>query len=158
MPKKRKGHALKDITNELEHKKPKPNEALQLLLQLHPDLNSQKIYFFPCMNVHEEGILLYDQKDNFYYVNDILIERLNCVYSSLLYYRTYRAGETVIRKIRAWRQLLNASGSEDTAADLETLDLFTETDLNLQPELDSDSDIKIFWKCFEDAMSPNIKR
>ncbi|CAJ0923423.1 20890_t:CDS:2 [Entrophospora sp. SA101] len=73
MPKKRKGHALKDITNELEHKKPKPNEALQLLLQLHPDLNSQKIYFFPCMNVHEEGILLYDQKDNFYYVNDILI-------------------------------------------------------------------------------------
>ncbi|CAH1765923.1 9587_t:CDS:1, partial [Entrophospora sp. SA101] len=47
---------------------------------------------------------------------------------------------------------------EDTAADLETLDLFTETDLNLQPELDSDSDIKIFWKCFEDAMSPNIKR
>ncbi|CAJ0631759.1 15851_t:CDS:2 [Entrophospora sp. SA101] len=72
MPKKRKGHALKDITNELEHKKPKPNEALQLLLQLHPDLNSQKIYFFPCMNVHEEGILLYDQKDNFYYVNDIL--------------------------------------------------------------------------------------
>nr|CAG8685193.1 12418_t:CDS:2 [Entrophospora candida] len=72
MPKKRKRHALKDITNELEHKKPKPNEALQLLLQLHPDLNSQKIYFFPCMNVHEEGILLYDQKDNLYYVHDIL--------------------------------------------------------------------------------------
>ncbi|CAJ0885335.1 17043_t:CDS:2, partial [Entrophospora sp. SA101] len=65
--------------------------------------------------------------------------------------------ETVIRKIRAWRQLLNASGSEDTAADLETLDLFTETDLNLQPELDSDLDVKIFWKCFEDAMSSNIK-
>nr|CAG8691144.1 12512_t:CDS:2 [Entrophospora candida] len=72
MPKKRKGHALKDITNELEHKKPKPNEALRLLLQLCPDLNSQKIYFFPCTNVHEEGILLYDQKDNLYYVHDIL--------------------------------------------------------------------------------------
>ena len=63
---------MKDITNELEHKKPKPNEALQLLLQLRPDLNSQKIYFFPCTNVHEEGILLYDQKDNLYYVHDIL--------------------------------------------------------------------------------------
>src|SRR5215213_8711714 len=41
-------------------------------VQLRPDLNSQKIYFFPCMNVHEEGILLYDQKDNLYYVHDIL--------------------------------------------------------------------------------------
>ena len=28
--------------------------------------------FFPCTNVHEEGILLYDQKDNLYYVHDIL--------------------------------------------------------------------------------------
>nr|CAG8529410.1 6323_t:CDS:2 [Entrophospora candida] len=62
----------------------------------------------------------------------------------------YLGGETVPKEYFT---------TEDTAADLETLDLFfTETDLNLQPELDSDSDIKIFWKCFEDAMSPNIKR
>jgi len=58
-----KNHVLSDISNELgrQKPKPKPNEALQLLLKLHS----------PCTNVHEEGIFLYDQKDNLYYVYDI---------------------------------------------------------------------------------------
>ncbi|CAJ0906518.1 2139_t:CDS:2, partial [Entrophospora sp. SA101] len=101
-----------------------------------------------------------------------LFEFYNLLYKFKIIEKNSEKDGTVIRKIRAWRQLLNASGckqikiyknneywtkAEDTAADLETLDLFTETDLNLQPELDSDLDVKIFWKCFEDAMSSNIK-
>ncbi|CAJ0648786.1 9665_t:CDS:1, partial [Entrophospora sp. SA101] len=101
-----------------------------------------------------------------------LFEFYNLLYKFKIIEKNSEKDGTVIRKIRAWRQLLNASGckqikiyknneywtkAEDTAADLETLDLFTETDLNLQPELDSDLYVKIFWKCFEDAMSSNIK-
>lgn len=84
--------------------------------------------------------------------------------------------ETTLRKIRAWRQLLKASGckqikanedneywskADDIAADLEVLELFYEiksnsdsnTQLNLNKE--SDSSAKIFWKSFENAMSFN---
>jgi hypothetical protein len=86
--------------------------------------------------------------------------------------------ETIIRKIRAWRQLLKASGckqikvnenneywskADDIEADLEILELFSDfgsnSDSNTQQNLnkDLDSSVKIFWKSFENAMSSNKK-
>jgi hypothetical protein len=86
--------------------------------------------------------------------------------------------ESILKKIRAWRRLLNASGckkiktdknneywskAEDTTADLETLQLFSEINLKSESEpesnkgLDSDLQVKTFWSCFEDSMNNNIR-
>src|SRR4051812_31264447 len=83
----------------------------------------------------------------------------------------------MLRKTRAWKQLLMASGckqikvyrnkeywskADDVAADLETLELFSEinlhSNLNSSQELKNnelDSDANIFWKSFENAMNSN---
>ena len=82
--------------------------------------------------------------------------------------------ENTLRKVRAWKRLLNASGckqiktdknneywskADDIGADLETLQLFLE--INSKPEsnedLNLDPQVEIFWKCFEDALSSNIR-
>ena len=86
--------------------------------------------------------------------------------------------DTMLRKIRAWKQLLIASGckhiknyknheywskADDIEADLETLQLFSEigsnpnsnSHLKLNNELDSDVDI--FWRSFQNALNSNIR-
>jgi hypothetical protein len=86
--------------------------------------------------------------------------------------------ENILRKIRAWKRLLNASGckqiktdknneywskANDIGADLETLQLFSEINSKSEAVSESDKDLKldsqaeIFWKCFEDALNSNIR-
>nr|CAG8602218.1 16006_t:CDS:2 [Entrophospora candida] len=53
-----------------ENKKIKQLEALQELIQIHPDLKGKSVYFFYKSNKFVEGILIYDRSENMSYVYD----------------------------------------------------------------------------------------
>ena len=137
----------------------------RLHLEYMRNINSKDLTLSVLNHLHKRRSTLFEWHDLLY--NFKITEKNNSVLD-----------ETMLRKIRAWKQLLVASGckqikiyrdkeywskADDISADLETLELFSETDshsnlnLNSSQELRNNehSDVNIFWKSFENAMNSN---
>jgi len=113
-----------------------------------------------------------------------LFELYNLLYKfKIIEKNVINLDENNLIKIRTWRRLLSASGckkimidknkeywskANDTTADLEILQLFSEINSEsekselelksvLNKNLELDSQVKTFWSCFEDSINNNIR-
>ncbi|CAJ0648537.1 7841_t:CDS:2 [Entrophospora sp. SA101] len=136
----------------------------KLHLEYMKNINNKDLTLSVLNHLHKRKSTLFEWHGLLY--NFKIIEKNNSILD-----------ETMIRKTRAWKQLLMASGckqikiyrnkeywskADDIAADLETLELFPEinshSNLNSSQELKNnelDSDANTFWKSFENAMNSN---